>query len=141
MKILKTINFIVISWMLMVLVNTAFNIRSAHKPMETAQARAFLFTFAFITPIIIIDNARDKRIQKKRDEEATDKLVKAIMKMKRIQADPDAYYFSQEFKDDMDESIEKWDKQENRQMMAEHFPELAEKFGIKPPRKIKKDDI
>lgn len=129
--ILKTLNFILIAWMITSLVDTAFNIKSVHKPKETHNARAFLFTIAFITPIILIDRARDKRIHKEcleYEKTMMDAISKEITKQKIIAADPDAYYTSQEWKDKVDEYI----REENRQDMREHFPDLADKF-------IKKD--
>lgn len=129
--LLKTLNFVLIAWMLMSLTNTAFNIKSVHKPRETQEARAFLFTIAFITPIILIDKARDRKKEKEcahYEKIIIDAMVKERDRQKRIAADPEAYFASDEHK----QRMEKYDKEINQQYIREHFPELADKF-------IKKD--
>jgi len=129
--ILKTLNFVLIAWMLMSLVDTAFNIKSVHKPKETHNARAFLFTIAFITPIVLIDKARDKKIEKEcahYEKIMIDAMIKERDRQKRIANDPEAYFASDEYK----KIVEDWNKKINQQDIREHFPGLADKF-------IKKD--
>lgn len=129
--IFKTLNFILVAWVLMSLVDTAFNIKSVHKPTETANARAFLFAVAFITPIVLIDNRKDRKKAKEMahyEKIIMDALIKERERLQRMIADPDAYFESDEHK----KRMEDYNKEINQQYMREHFPELADKF-------IKKD--
>jgi hypothetical protein len=135
MKLIKILSYSILAYILFNIADNAFNITKKHKPIEKAYARAFIYTFIIMTPVVLIDNVRDRRIEKELkviEHDFISAVIKVKEEAKRIAEMGDDYFSSEEYK----EKIDNWIKEENRQDIRENFPELYDEFF--KTRKIKK---